>query len=512
MPSTTVMKTDVSATATPSPTVPGPVPATFRPDVRIAITLRLSRADDASTSLDVQLRACHDAIRAAGFDPESAKVFIDDGVSGATPLADREGMSELMEYQPTHVWAWKLDRYSRSVREFLHLVEWAETPGKRVILATADGSLNTGTPGGRLIALILVALAEWERQMMTERILAAHKERREQGRWISGFAPFPYKTVREHPKAPAYLDADSAMIPLVIKAVGVLLAEGGNLSNSSESLPIGRQQWRKLLMGVTLRGWRKHRGELVVQDDGVTPVQFAPEVLDAVTYARVQAKLKDLARPETNVPRSDTPFLGGFVVCGKCSWGFNGGQSSRKKPLYKCENGCGSIMADVVEPLVFAEFRERFGLEYVMRAVHTGGVDHSAVLEDLKASRERIMKAIALVDGPSLDDLAAKLTETNATIERLTAEHDPEVTTTYEATATLLFELWDGADQDTRRMLLTERGLRITISPAKKGQPSAARAQIEWGVAPRERKRLTRRTTVAERRMKEAAPTVRAAA
>ncbi|BAU83141.1 integrase/recombinase [Streptomyces laurentii] len=496
MASTATMTTATASTRTP---------ATFQPTPRIAISLRLSRSDDASTSLDVQLRACHDSIRAAGFDPETAEVFVDNGVSGATPLADREGMSGLMEYQPTHVWAWKLDRYSRSVREFLHLVEWAETPGKRVILATADGSLNTGTPGGRLIALILVALAEWERQMMTERILAAHKERREQGRWISGFAPFPYKTVREHPKAPAYLDADSAMVPLVIKAVGVLLAEGGNLSNSSENLPIGRQQWRKLLMGVTLRGWRKHKGALVVQDDGVTPVQFAPEVLDTVTYARVQAKLKELARPETNVPRADTPFLGGFVVCVKCSGSFNGGSSDRKKQLYKCASGCGAIMANVVEPLVFAEFRERFGLEHVMRAVHTGGIDNSAALSDLEASRQRIVKAIALVDGPALEDLAAKLTDTKATIERLTAEHNPEVTVTYEPTRTRLFEVWDGATKEARRSLLAERGLRVTISPARKGLPSAGRAKIEWGMPPREKKKPTRPTTVAERRMLAAA-------
>ncbi|UFQ15523.1 recombinase family protein [Streptomyces huasconensis] len=492
---------------------PVAVPPTFRPEVRIAISLRLSRSDDASTSLDVQLRACHDSIRAAGFDPETAEVFIDDGVSGATPLADREGMSGLMEYQPTHVWAWKLDRYSRSVREFLQLVEWAEgTPSKRVVLATADGSLNTGTPGGRLIALILVALAEWEREMMKERILSAHKERREQGRWISGFAPFPFKTVREHPKAPAYLDADSAMIPLVIKGIGVLLSESGNLSNSCEGLPIGRQQWRKLLMGVTLRGWRKHKGELVVQDDGVTPVQFAPEVLDAVTYARVQAKLKQLARPESNVPRSDAPFLAGFLVCAKCDGGFNGGKSSRNKPLYKCGNGCGSIMADVVEPLVFADYRERFGLDPVMRKVHSGGVDHSAALADLEASRQRIVKAIALVDGPALEDLAAKLTDTKATIERLAAEHSPEVTTTFEPTKTLMFELWDGADQDTRRTLLTEQGLRVMISPARKGLPSVERAKIEWGAPPRERKRLTRPKTVAERRMIAAAPKESAAA
>ncbi|MFB6816253.1 recombinase family protein [Streptomyces sp. NPDC056347] len=453
------------------------VPATFQPAPRIAISLRLSRSDDASTSLDVQRKACHTSIELAGFDPSTAVEFIDDGVSGATPLADREGMSDLMAYQPTHVWAWKLDRYSRSVREFLQLVEWAETPNKRVILATADGSLNTATPGGRLIALILVALAEWERQMMTERILAAHQERREQGRWISGAAPFPYKITREHPKAPAYLDSDSAMVPLVIKAVGELLA-GGNITSTAEMVPVGRHQWRNLLTGVVLRGWRMHKGKLVVQKDGVTPVQFAPEVLDAVTYARLQARLKELANGE-KINHAGTPLFADYVWCGKQGCKMSGGVTKEGKQLYKCVNGHVTILAEILHPRIAESFRENFGMERLFTAVHAGGVDHTAALADLESSRQRIMSAIALVDGPSLADLTAKLTDTNTTIQRLKDEHDPEVTTTYVETDTYLFEAWEGGSADKRRAMVADKGLHVVIAPRF---TVADRVDLRWGV------------------------------
>ncbi len=404
---------------------------------------------------------------------------MDDGVSGATPLADREGMSGLMAFQPTHVWAWKVDRYSRSVREFLALVEWAEsTP--RVILATADGSLNTSTPGGRLVALILVALAEWERQMMTDRILAAHQERREQGRWISGKAPFPYMVVREHEKAPAYLDADSSMVPLVIKAVGELLA-GGNLSSTAKPLPIGRQQWRKLLRGVVLRGWRMFGGELVVGEDGVTPVRFAPEVLDTVTYARVQQRLRELEAGERAEP-GEPPFLSHLIWCamgpdgtGECK--MNGGASNRKVPLYKCERGHGSIMAHLVEPVVEAAFLDRFGSEPVMEATYSGGLDHSAQLADLDASRARLVRAVTLASGPSVDVLVEKLAEIESLHAQLAAEHDPVVKVTRTPTDTLLYEVWHSTGDETRAALLAEKGCRVVVRRAGDGD---GRVSVTW--------------------------------
>ncbi len=127
-------------------------PAPVRPE--LAFSLRLSISSDESSSLAVQRRACRAQAVALGLDPDTAVEYIDEDVSGASALESRtEGMARILVDRPRVVIAWKLDRFARSVSEFLKLVTWSEEHG--VALATADGALNTSTPGGRLVATIL---------------------------------------------------------------------------------------------------------------------------------------------------------------------------------------------------------------------------------------------------------------------------------------------------------------------------------------------------------------------
>ncbi|GGY82626.1 recombinase family protein [Streptomyces nitrosporeus] len=192
---------DVTALANPTP---------VRPE--LAFSLRLSISSDESSSLAVQRRACRAQAVALGLDPDTAVEYIDEDVSGASALESRtEGMARILVDRPRVVIAWKLDRFARSVSEFLKLVTWSEEHG--VTLATADGALNTSTPGGHLVATILAALAQWEREMIQDRVTAAHAERREQGRWIAGRAPFPY--VMERRDGKAYLAEDPKAFALV---------------------------------------------------------------------------------------------------------------------------------------------------------------------------------------------------------------------------------------------------------------------------------------------------------
>ena len=447
----------------------------------LAFSLRLSRASDESSSLDVQRRACRTKAEALGYDAETitaaeANAYIDDGVSGGSELESRKGMSRIMADRPAVVIAWKLDRFARSVGEFDKLMKWAD--GKGVRLVTSDGLLDSAdTSGtGRLVANIIAAVAAWELGIITERSEAAHEERRAQGRWISGAAPFPYKVVRAHEKAPAYLAVDDDAAKLCRAQIEALLA-GGTLASTAEALPIGRAQWRKLLRGVVLRGWREYKGQLVTEDDGVTPVQFGPEIVDAATYARIQARLRELESGE-RAERRDAPWLAGFVRCSEgCK--MNGGLSGRKRPLYKCEKGHSSIMSDRIEPAVFEEYRATFGQEPLMAVTYSGGIDHSAELADLAAARERVTKAFAMVDGPAVEVLAAKLTEIEATYARLSAEHAPEVVKTVTPTDVMLFEAWDAADNTARREMLANKGCTVTVFPA--GHPGG-RVAIAWAV------------------------------
>ncbi|WP_066936771.1 recombinase family protein [Streptomyces sp. NBRC 110611] len=452
----------------------------------MAFSLRLSRSSDESSSLDVQLRACCLKAESLGFSAEEiadavANAYVDDGVSGGSALESRKGMVRIMADRPACVIAWKLDRFARSVSEFDKLMAWADSNDIRLI--TSDGLLDSAdTSGtGRLVAQIIAAVAAWELGMITERSEAAHEERRTQGRWISGKAPWPYRMERRDGKA--YLAEDPEAFALCRKQIGKLLAggKGGSLAATAEPLPIGRQQWRKLLRGVVLRGWREYKGELVTEADGVTPVQYGPEVIDAATAKRLKDRLKELEAGE-RAERRDAPPLAGHV---RCSHGcaMNGGLSSRKRLLYKCENGHGSIMADRVEPLVRGEFADRFGHEPLFVVTYSGGVDHSGELADLAAKRERITRAVGMVDGPALETLTGQLTDLEATYARLTAEHDPEVTETWTATdqtvMDALAELDEGSVEE--RALLAGKGLKVTVYPTKEA-PDSGRVALTWDV------------------------------
>ncbi len=215
----------------------------------------------------------------------------------------------------------------------------------------------------------------------------------------------------------------------------------------------------------------------------MTPVQFAPPVLDAVTYARVQKRLEELAAGE-RAERMDSPFLAGMIWCAmgedpSVPCHMTGGLSPRKKPLYKCQNGHGSIMVHLVEPLVETAFLERFGAERVMEPTYSGGLDHSGQLADLDASQARLLQAVSLASGPSVQVLVDKLAEIQAAHARLSAEHDPEVRVTLTATDTLLYEVWEATGEDTRAALLEEKHLRVLVHrPWREG----GRVSVGWDV------------------------------
>lgn len=65
----------------------------------------------------------------------------------------------------------KLDRLGRSTRNVLELADRLDRNG--IDLAILDLGVDTTTPAGRLVLTVLAALAEWERQVISERTKAA---------------------------------------------------------------------------------------------------------------------------------------------------------------------------------------------------------------------------------------------------------------------------------------------------------------------------------------------------
>lgn len=99
--------------------------------------------------------------------------FEDAGVSGAK--ASRPALDRLMEQARTGkidvVAVWKLDRLARSVAHLMTIVDSLKTWGVGLV-SVRDAHVDTTTPAGRFSLHILGAVAELERALIQERVVA----------------------------------------------------------------------------------------------------------------------------------------------------------------------------------------------------------------------------------------------------------------------------------------------------------------------------------------------------
>jgi site-specific DNA recombinase len=125
-------------------------------------------------------------------------VYSDQGYSGAD--IDRPALTELMRDiqlgKINAVISYKIDRLTRSPRDFYQLIEVFEQFNVSFISVTER--FDTSTPSGRLLRNIMLTFAQFERELISERIRDKMFERAKKGLWNCGYAPYGYK--RENKK------------------------------------------------------------------------------------------------------------------------------------------------------------------------------------------------------------------------------------------------------------------------------------------------------------------------
>ncbi len=86
---------------------------------------------------------------------------------------------------------YKIDRLSRSMLDFLNLVELFESHG--VTFVSVTQSFNTKDAMGRMALNILVTFAQFERELIGERIRDKVAASRKRGKWMGGWTPLGYE-------------------------------------------------------------------------------------------------------------------------------------------------------------------------------------------------------------------------------------------------------------------------------------------------------------------------------
>src|ERR671932_1719819 len=130
-----------------------------------------ARVSTNEQNLDLQ----RDALERAGCD-----LIFDDHVSGIK--ARRPGLEQALSHLRAGdtLVVWRLDRLGRSLR---HLIDTVTDLQERGIgFKSLTESIDTTTSGGRLVFNIFASLAEFEREIIRERTLAALQSARARGR------------------------------------------------------------------------------------------------------------------------------------------------------------------------------------------------------------------------------------------------------------------------------------------------------------------------------------------
>ena len=172
---------------------------------------RVSKADG-SQVLDLQ----KDALVAAGVIPDQ---IYEDHASGK--VDDRPGLVALLKaLRPGDALVvWKLDRLGRDLRHLVNTVHELEERGVSFKVLTGHGaSIDTTTPSGKMVFGIFAALAEFERELISERTRAGLAAARARGR--KGGAP-PKMTATKIKIAMASMVQPNTVVSELCRELGV---------------------------------------------------------------------------------------------------------------------------------------------------------------------------------------------------------------------------------------------------------------------------------------------------
>ncbi len=285
-------------------------PSPLKPKLRCAVYTRKSSEEGLEmefNSLDAQREACEAYVasqRAEGW-LLVADRYDDGGFSGGTlerPALKRL-LADIEAGRVDVVVVYKIDRLSRSLMDFSRLVEVFDQ--HQVTFVSVTQSFNTTTSMGRLTLNILLSFAQFEREVIGERIRDKVAASRKKGIWMGGWAPLGYE-VKD--RKLIVNEADAKLVRSIFQRfikVGSattlareLLAE--NVRNKYGSL-IDKGILYKLLSNPVYVGQAMHKGTSY-------PGEHVG-IIDHKVWDKVQLRFNENPRKRAGATRSKTPSL-----------------------------------------------------------------------------------------------------------------------------------------------------------------------------------------------------------
>jgi DNA invertase Pin-like site-specific DNA recombinase len=190
---------------------------------KVALYARVSTTDQTTENQLLELR---EVARRNGW--SVSREFIDHGVSGAKSAQDRPAMANLMKAitrrEIEGVLVWDVSRLGRSLQDLVSILN--EIRSKSIDLYIHKQGLDTSTPSGKMMFQMLGVFAEFEREVIRERINAGLARAKAEGKKLG---------------RPSNVNAS------VVTSVKLLRAQGMSICKIAKTLKIGVGTTSKIL-------------------------------------------------------------------------------------------------------------------------------------------------------------------------------------------------------------------------------------------------------------------------
>ena len=146
---------------------------------KVAIYARVSTDKQTVTNQLIQLR---EVAERCGY--EIVQEYTDEGISGAKGRSERPALNEMMKAATQRkfdmIMVWSIDRLGRSLQNLVEILN--ELQNMRIDLFFQQQGLDTSTPSGRMMFSVFGALAEFERALIRERVIAGQNRAKAKGK------------------------------------------------------------------------------------------------------------------------------------------------------------------------------------------------------------------------------------------------------------------------------------------------------------------------------------------
>ena len=273
---------------------------------------------------------------------------------------------------------YKVDRLSRSLLDFGRIMEAFDAHGVSFVSVTQQ--FNTTNSMGRLTLNILLSFAQFEREIIGERIRDKVAAQKRKGKWAGGVPVLGYDVDRSGPSPRLVVNAEEAvqvrqifdlyLVHASLLTVVQELARRGwankrRVTRKGRVLggrPFDKATLHALLTNPVLTGKVVHKG---VCYDGEHVAVIDPEV-----FQRVQVQLKANARAGGTPRQHHDALLRGLLRCRACDRAmthtFTGSRQVRCYRYYRCVGAikrgaatcpASSLPAGEIERAVVSEVR-----------------------------------------------------------------------------------------------------------------------------------------------------------